>query len=154
MTRKIIVTVVALIYMIVGLLNFYNSLFPSLSSSGLFVIRVFPIAGGALAFYAGLSMFRLNEFGRKLVIILLSIRMAINALLMFQLPNAGVWLGVENRLGEIIYRVESPYAYQGFLFIWIAINLLTIVFLSHSETKKIFVQETIKDIEPDIIYEE
>jgi len=89
MIRKILVAVISLIYMALGLWNFYNSLFPVLSSSGLFVIRLFPLVGGALAFYAGLTMFRLNEFGRKLVVVLLSIRVVINALSILWLPKNG-----------------------------------------------------------------
>ena len=153
MIRKILVAVISLIYMALGLWNFYNSLFPVLSSSGLFVIRLFPLVGGALAFYAGLTMFRLNEFGRKLVVVLLSIRVVINALFILWLPKDGAWLGLGNRLGEIIFRMENPYAYQGFLFAWIVIALLTIIFLSQRETREIFVPEATSDVEPDIIFE-
>jgi len=93
--------------MIIGFLNFFYSLFPTVSSSGLFVIKVFPLVGGALAFYAGLSMFRLNEFGRKLVILLLSIRIVINAVLLLRLSPDTAGLGIENRLGEIINKIQS-----------------------------------------------
>ncbi len=98
-------------------------------------------------------MFRLNEFGRKLVVILLSIRVVINVLFILELTKDGAWLGIENRLGEIIYSIESPYAYQGFLLVWIVIALLTIIFLSQSETREIFMPEVTKDVEPDIIFE-
>ncbi len=154
MTRKIIVAVIALIYMVLGLLNFYNSLFSSLSSSDMFVLRLFPLVGGALAFYAGLTMFRLNDIGRQLVVVLLFMRVLINALYFLRVPTNDAWLGIENHLGEIIFRIESPYAFQGFLVAWIVIALLTIILLLQSETKKIFVPETTRDAEPDIIFEE
>jgi hypothetical protein len=154
MTRKTIIAVIAVIYMVLGLLNLYNALVSALFSSGLFVVQLFPLVGGVLAFYAGLNMLRLNEFGRKLVVLLLSVRVVINVLFVFRLPREGAWLGVANRLGEIVYRVESPYAYLGFLLVWIAVALLTIVFLSQKETKQIFMFDTPKEVEPDIILRE
>lgn len=98
-------------------------------------------------------MFRLDEFGRKLVVLLSSVRVVINALLILQLPKDGASLGVQNRLGEIIHRIESPYAYPGFLWGWIAVALLVILFLSQKETKEIFAFEVTKDPQPDIIFE-
>ncbi|MFT3893447.1 MAG: hypothetical protein QM730_17605 [Anaerolineales bacterium] len=154
MTRKIIISVFASVYMVVGLLNFYNSLFPSLSSSGIFILRLFPLIGGALAFYAGLTLFRQNDFGRQLVVVLLFLRVFINALYFFRMSKDVAWLGIENHLGEIIFRIESPYAFQGFLLAWIIIALLTALFLLQSETKKIFESEVIKDAEPGIIFED
>src|SRR5262245_2056876 len=117
MTRKTLVTIMALIYMVTGFANFFSSLLSAASPSGLLVIRIVPLVGGALAFYAGLNMFRLKEFGRKFVVLLLSIRVALNTLLLLRLPSSGAALAVENQLGEIIYRIQSPYAYQGFLLV-------------------------------------
>ncbi len=156
MARKTIIAVIALVYMVLGLLNLYNSLVLVFFSSGLFVIHLFPLVGSTLAFYAGLSVFRLKEFGRKLIVILSSVRVVINILFVFRLPKEGAWLGVANRLGEIVYRVENPYAYLGFLLVWIAAALLTIAFLSQRETKQLFVSEASKDkeVEPDIILRE
>ena len=154
MTRKTSVALIALIYMIIGFLNFFYSLFPTLSSSGLFVIKIFSLVGGALAFYAGLIMLRFNEFGRKLVIFLLSARIIMNAVAFFQLPKEGAGLGIENNFGEMIYRVQNPYAYQGLLLILTVVAVLTITFLSHKETKEIFVPMENSDVKPDIILEE
>ena len=153
MTRRIFVAAIALIYMVLGLLNFYNSLFPTLSSSGLFLLRPFSLVGSALAFYAGLTMFRFNEFGRKLIVILLALRIGMNAWLLFGWSK-GDGLAVENRLGEIIYRIESPYAFPGFFVGWILIGLVMIIFLSQKETKEIFVPVEANDAKPDIIFEE
>jgi hypothetical protein len=151
MTRKILVAAIALIYMVLGLLSFCNSWTPS--SSELFVISLFPFVGGVLAIYAGLAMFRVSEFGRKLVVILLSLRVVINILLLLGWLKEGAGLAIKNSIGEIIYRIESPYAYQGFVLVWIIVGLLTILFLSQRETKAIFVSETINEVEPDIIFE-
>ena len=85
--------------------------------------------------------------------ILLSIRVIINLLLVLQVLQADARLGVENRFGELIYQIESPYAFQGFLLVWSVIALLMIVFLSQKETKEIFVPEETRDVEPDIIFE-
>jgi hypothetical protein len=157
MTRRTLVAAIALIYMILGLVNFCYSWSPRSSSPELFVFSLFPLVGGALAIYAGLAMFRLSEFGRKLVVILLSIRVGINVWTMWRsipyLEN-GARFGIMNDLGEIVYRAESPYAYQGFLLVWLILALLVIIFLSQRETKEIFVPEVAKDVEPDIIFEE
>ena len=151
MTRKTLVAATALIYMITGLLSFCNSWTPS--SSELLVFNFYLFVGGVLALYAGFAMFRLNEFGRKLVVIMLSIRVIVNVLLVLRVLQAGVGSGIENRFGEIIYQIRSPYAFQGFLLIWIIIALLMIIFLSQKETKAIFVSEATRDEEPDIIFE-
>jgi hypothetical protein len=64
-------------------------------------------------------------------------------------------LGVENRFGEMVYRIEIPYAFQGFLLVWTIIALLTIIFLSQKETKAIFVPEVVThEKEPDILLSE
>jgi len=151
MTRKLLVAAIALIYLVWGFLSFCNSWTPS--PSELFVINLFPFVGGLLAVFAGFAMFRLNELGRKLIVILLSIRVILNGLLVLRVLQDGPALGVQNRFGEIIYRIESPYAFQGFLLVWIIIALLTIMFLSQTETKAIFVPEVTRDKEPDIIFE-
>jgi magnesium-transporting ATPase (P-type) len=126
--------------MFLGLASFISALFPVWSqSSRLFVINVFPLVGGALAFYAGLTMLRLSEFGRKFVVALLSIRVAINTLLLLWLLlyKNGAWLGV-NYFGEQIFRIENRYAYPVLLLAGIVISLLIIIFLFQSETRKIF----------------
>src|SRR5258706_16085958 len=152
MTRKISVVTISLIYMFIGLLNVYYSLIPVLSSSGTFVIRLFPLVVGALAFHAGLTMFRLNEFGRKLVIFWLFIRVIINILSILLFLKDGTGFRVENYFGETIYRIENPYALPGFLLAWMLIALLTIIFLSQKETKAIFAPEATKNVEPDITF--
>ena len=147
---------IALIYMILGLVNVYYSLVPILFSSGLIVINLFQLVGGALAFHAGLTMFRLDEFGRKLVVFWLYVRVFMNVLLFLWLSlklTGGAGLSIQNYLGEITYRITIPYAYQGLLFVWTALVLLIILFLSQKETKAIFAPEVTKEIEPDIIFE-
>ena len=151
MTRKTLVAVIALIYIVTGIFSFCNSWTPS--PSEVFVFNFYALVGGVLALYAGFAMFRLNELGRKLVVILLSIRVIINLLLVLRVLQNGTGLGVENRFGEIVYRMESPYAFQGFLLVWIIIAALTIVFLSQNKTKEIFVSEVIRDEEPDVNFE-
>jgi hypothetical protein len=151
MTRKMLIAVIALIYLISGILSFCNSWTPS--SSVLFNFNFYRFVGGVLALYAGFAMFRLNEFGRKLIVILLSIRVIMNVLLVLRVLKVGDGLGVENRFGEVIYRIESPYVFQGFLLAWILVAMLTISFLSQKETKAIFAPEVTKDVEPDIVFE-
>ena len=85
--------------------------------------------------------------------ILLSIRVILDVLLVLRVLQHSPELGIENRFGEIVYRIESPYAFLGFLLAWIIIALLTIIFLSQNETKALFVSEVTRDKEPDIIFE-
>ena len=151
MTRKTLVIIIAFIYMALGLMSFCTSWVPS--SSRLFVFNWLPLVGGALAAYAGFAMFRLSEIGRKLVVILLSIRVIMNMLLIIRVPQSGPVLGVMNRFGEIVYRIESPFILQGFLLGWIILAVLIVVFLSQPETRAIFAPEVIEEKEPDIVFE-
>ncbi len=77
-----------------------------------------------------------------------------NAVAFFQLPKEGAGLAIESNFGEVIYRAQNPYAYQGFLLVMTVVAVLTIVFLSHKETKEIFVPVENSDVKPDIILEE
>lgn len=129
--------------MILGLEGFASSLIPTWSSSGHFGVNLFPLASGILAFYAGLSMLRLSEFGRKLVIALLLIRLTINVWVFLHLKT-GAWAGL-NYFGEQIYRFENRYAYPGLLLAGILTALLTIIFLSQKETRQFFMTESTDD---------
>jgi hypothetical protein len=151
MTRKTLVAVIALIYMILGLMSFCNSW--GLSSSGSFILRWLPLVGGVLATYAGFAMFRLNEFGRKSVVLLLSIRVVLNVLLILRVLQNGPGLGIQNRFGEIVYRIDSPFVFQGFLLLWILIAVVMIIFLSQTETRAIFAPQVRREQEPDIVFE-
>ena len=151
MTRKTLVSIIALIYTALGLMSFCTSWVPS--SSQLLVFKWLPLVGGALAAFAGFAMFRLSETGRKVVVLLLSIRVVMNSWLLVRVPQNSPALGVTNRFGGIIYRIESPYILQGYLLGWIIIAVLLIVFLSQTETKAIFAPEVIEEKEPDIIFE-
>jgi hypothetical protein len=151
MTRKILVSVIALIYMILGFMTFCNSW--GISSSGALILRWLALVGGALATYAGFAMFRLNEFGRKLVVLLLSIRVVINILLILRVLQNGPGLGIDDRFGEIVYRIDSPFVFQGFLLLWSLIAVLMIIFLSQNKTRAIFAPEARHEQEPDIVLE-
>ena len=153
MTRKTLVVVISVIYVISGFSNLSNALFSVLFSSGIIVLNLFPLVGGALVLYAGLTLLRFNEFGRKLVVLLLSIRVVMNVLLLLRLPGDGAGFGIRDRLGEIIYSMESPYAFQGFLLAWIVIAFLLTLFLSQKETREIFVPEVKQEVQPGIIFE-
>jgi hypothetical protein len=99
MTRKTLIILIALIYLLIGFSNFLSALFPIVSPG-----------------------------------------------------TAG--LGIQNHLGEITYRLQSPYVYQGFVLVLIVGGLLTILFLSQRETRAIFVPAETSDRKPDIFLEE
>jgi hypothetical protein len=143
--------------MVLGLWSFANSLIPNSSPSGFFIFRMeymtidlSSLFGGALAFYAGMTMLRLNELGRQFVVVLLSIRVAINSL------GILLWFASLKKIagsalfyqGEQIYRIDNPYAYPIVLLIWIVFVLLIITFLTQRETKKLFAPEATDSVDP------
>lgn len=143
MLRKTLLNIISIFYMILGLVNCFNSLFPNWPSDPL-AIYLFPLLGSALTFYAGLTMLRLSDIGRKLIIALLSLRVAINTLVILWLlfDNKDVWFDLYY-FGEQLYRIENRYTYLGLLLVGVVVALLTIMFLSQKETRKFFDQETI-----------
>jgi MFS family permease len=146
--RKIIVTTISVLYMLIALGSFASSFFPSSFSSGLIVLRFGPFGinlAALMMFYAGMLMLRFNEFGRQLFVAALSIGIVMRVVsglwlcLSYQSGCAGLAL---NYLGAEIYRYESPFAYPALLLAWVLVHLWAIVFLSQKETRKIFVPET------------
>ena len=143
MTRKRMITVLSVIYIINGLWGIGVFLYPLSLSPRFIELDLAPLVGGVLALYVGFYLFKFDEFGRKLAIFLLYVRVAINSAFMVwafsrqkEVVESGLYF-----LEEQIYRLDNRYAFQIFLFVWIMIALLLIVFLSQSETKKIFLPE-------------
>ena len=143
MTRKKLTTALSIIYIINGLWGIGVFLYPLASTPKSIELDLAPLMSGVLALYVGFYLFKFDEFGRKLVIFLLYLRVAINSAFMVwafsrqkEVVESGLYF-----LEEQIYRLDNRYAFQIFLFVWIMIALLVIVFLSQSETKKIFLSE-------------
>jgi hypothetical protein len=153
MIRKILIVLISLIFILGGLWNIVEFFAPILSAPGQIVLKIVPLVGGVLGLYAGLGLFRNHEFGRKFVLVLLYIRVAINALMIswwFYTMKSSAWLRVRI-FDEEIYRFGNPYAYPVVFFAWIVIALLAIIFLSQKETRRIFAPETTRDDNSDII---
>ena len=147
MTRKTLVTALSIIYFMNGLWHigvFVSSLVGSSKSIELDLTR---LIGGVLALYVGWYLFKLEEFGRKLAVFLLWVRVGINTYLIIWLlshQESAVSSGLYF-LDKEIYRIANPDASEIFLVVWMLIALLTIVFLSQGETRKMFVMAKTND---------
>jgi hypothetical protein len=89
----------------------------------------------------------LNNFGRILVLGLLSIRVLINALEILWLllfPQFSFAIGIRPFYGEPFFETENPYLVAIILFLWLVIALLTLIFLTQKETKNIFMSEVMQ----------
>jgi hypothetical protein len=110
-------------------------------------LDVIRLIGGVLALYIGFQLFQLHELGRRIAILMLSVRMAINIYFVSWLlarPESAVSSGLYF-LDKEIYRVANPNASEVFLLVWAFLALIVIIFLSQRETKMIFIPETSND---------
>ena len=141
MTRKKLVTALSILYIIGGLWDIGIFLYLLARSSNSIKLDLAPLIGGVLALYVASYLWKLDEFGRKLAVFLLYIRVAINsAFMVWAFPaQKGVGRSWLFFLDQRVYSIENPYALQIFLFVGIIVSLSVIIFLSQSETKKIFV---------------
>ena len=143
MTRKKLITALSIIYIISGLWSIGVFLYPLAGPSKSIELDLAPLISGILALYVGFYLFKFDEFRRKFAILLLYVRVAINSAFIVwafshqkEVVGSGLYF-----LEEQIYRLDNRYAFQIFLVVWIMIASLVIVFLSQSETKKIFMAE-------------
>jgi hypothetical protein len=149
MIRKVLVVVISIAYLSLGLWNLGDFFSPILFSSGVIVYKLFPLVGGTLGLIAGLNLLRLNEFGRKFVLFLLYIRAAINTfaiiwIVFIQEPSNTFELTF---FGKSFFQSGNHFIGAGIMFVWLVIALLTAVFLSQEETKKIFSLSTIDNVD-------
>ncbi|HEY9526761.1 MAG TPA: hypothetical protein VIR02_06750 [Anaerolineales bacterium] len=140
MTRKKLVTALSIIYIMSGLWDIGIFLYPLAKSSSSIELDLAPLIGGVLALYVASYLWKLDEFGRKLAVFLLYVRVAINSAFMVWAFSAqkGVGRSWLFFLDQRVYSIENRYALQIFLFVGIIVALSVILFLSQSETKKIF----------------
>ena len=110
--------------------------FPEPVSLNLFIIFV-----GIVEFHAGINLYKLNEFGRKLVIFLLYLRIAYNSFFI-------VWVFFQTDFSYAIYYFNKPfftsnnaYTWAAMLIVWLLIAVFAIIFLSQRETRIIFPNE-------------
>ncbi len=149
MLRNLLVIIISIVYISLGIWNLGDFFSPILFSSGPIVYKLFPLVGGTLGLIAGLNLLRLNEFGRNFVLFLLYIRAAINTfaivwIIFLQEPSNTFSLTF---LGKSFFKSGNHFIGAGIMLAWLAIALLTAVFLSHKETKKIFTPMAIDNID-------
>jgi hypothetical protein len=149
MTRKTLINALSIIYIFTGLWHILIFLHLSTVLTGFINFDLTRLVGGVLALYVGFHLLRFDEFGRKLAVFLLCVRVAINSyfLVWFLTHREGVVSTGIYFLKQEIYRIANPYASEVFLVAWILVALLTIVFLSQGATKKIFTAAKTNDSE-------
>ncbi|MFT3890780.1 MAG: hypothetical protein QM730_04030 [Anaerolineales bacterium] len=147
MIRRKLIGALSILYIIGGLWDIILFLHLASVTPGFINLDLTWLIGGTLALYIGFQLLKLAEFGRKFAIGLLYVRVAINLYFI-------VWLMSRQQeivssswyfLDKEIARIANPYASEIFLTIWIVFALLTIVFLSQQETRRIFMPITPND---------
>ena len=148
MTRKLLIRVVSIYFMAMGLWNISAFFFPIFVAPKPTSLNLFILLLGILLFRAGSNLFKLNNFGRILILGLLSIRVLVNALGIFWsllFPRYSFFIAIGSLNGEPFFKSENPYLIATILFAWLVMAVLTIIFLAQSETKKMFVSEVVLD---------
>ncbi|PKO13443.1 MAG: hypothetical protein CVU39_18735 [Chloroflexi bacterium HGW-Chloroflexi-10] len=142
MTRKKLINALSIIFIISGLWDIVLFFYSAVISAG--HLEINRLIWGALAPYIGFHLFKLDEFARKSVVVLLFVRVSVNLYLLVRLlfRKEGVVSSGLYFLDKEIHRFANPYAPKVFLAASIIVVLLTIGFLSQRETKKIFVPAT------------
>ena len=146
MARKRLVTALSILYIMSGLWSIVIFLDRASVSAGAINLDLTRLIGGTLALYVGFHLFRFEELGRKLAILLSSVRVAINmGFIAWSFLQEDALGSALYFLEKQIYHLDQPYAFQIFLFVGVLLAVVTIVFLSQSETKKIFMFERAGD---------
>ena len=150
MTRRKLVTVLSIIYIVIGFGDVCYFLYlASLPSGAIFDITA--VIHGILTFYIGFQLLQLHEFGRKLAIGLAYVQVVIYVLVSFSslyeilsTKKAVVVAGIAFR-DKLIYPIGNPYFVPGFWLSVTIILLFIIVFLSQVKTKQLFTSQNSSD---------
>jgi hypothetical protein len=142
MIRKLLVRIIACFYLAQGLWaigTFFSPIFMSPRGA---TLELSTILGGALGLWAAIYLFKLDEFGRKFAIILLSLRVAGNlAFVVWSLFQEDLTFAL-TYFGTMFFKAESVYPLVIYLMAWAGMALAALLFLMQKETKVIFVSET------------
>lgn len=144
MTRKILIYVISVLMIALGVTQILTFLLPIFDSTEPKIFNVTLVFIGLLFFLAGWELFALKEAGRELTFWLLFMALMGNLLAIgFILPSDSHF-GVSIRLlGKPILNSKDNYVPTIIsLSVLFVINLSIILFISHGETKKIFMPET------------
>ena len=145
MTRKLIIKVVACLYIAQGLWDIGGFFLPIFLGTRPLTLNLFAILIGAVSLWSGIYLFRLDEFGRKFAIGLLSLRISYNALFIIWALFQSDFSFVVIYFGKPLFVSESPYTFAVSLGVWILIAVAIILFLLQRETKMIFLPENVNE---------
>lgn len=145
MTRKNLVSTLSIIYVISGFWDLGIFLYLLFTWSGL-DLDITQLVKGALELYMGCQLFKLQEAGRKFTIVYLYLCLTMNLFFIFQSLSRIKDFSVSSLyfLDKKIYTIDTPYATLIFLLTSAMITLIIIVFLSQSETRKLFASQSNK----------
>jgi hypothetical protein len=142
MTRKLLVKIIASLYMTQGLWDIGVFLAPIFAFPNPINLNWFIIFVGIVEFRAGINLFKLNEFGRKFVIFLLYLRIAYNSFFTIWAFFQKDFSFVIGYFNKPFFTSNSVWTWAVTLIIWLLIALGTILFLSQRKTKMIFSSDT------------
>jgi hypothetical protein len=155
MTRKLLIKILAALCMAKSLWDVGEFLYPIFFLPPPFPIKITPLVGGILGVYAGFNLFRLQERGRKLVLILSYVFAAMITLI--TLWTLFFW---KDGYASAIYYFDreiiaftSRFVAAGVDLIFLAIPVLIIFFLSQKKTKLLFAPQTMENIDSKVSVE-
>ena len=153
MTRKSLVWIIASLYIAQGLWVLGSSFFPILTSPKPFTIDLFPILAGALGLWAGIYLFKLDEFGRKFVIVFLFCRIAYNLFFVVWAPSQEDLRLALTLFDRSLFASTSNSIFVFTLLVWILFAICAIVFLTQEKTKALFVSAAVGGENSPSLYE-
>ncbi len=147
MRRKLLVKIIASFFILQGVSDIVSFFMPFFTSQQPVILN--EIVSGILKLWAGVYLFQLSEFGRKLAIIILFFHAAwgvINGVISVVFPlfdsrfGTVSWISIHN---ERIFESHNPYVRTIFLSVFLLISLGTILFLNQKKTRALFVSKTV-----------
>jgi len=156
MRRILPVKIIASLIIAQGLWDIGEVIYALFFSYPHITIKVFPFIGGILEFFAGISLFKLEEAGRKMILILSSISVIVGVLFiswMLFFWKDGSSGSAIYFLDDPIFETESRLLSAGIHFAFLVIPLFIIMFLSQKGTKMLFIHEETNNLDADTTIE-
>ena len=155
MTRKLLVKIIAILCIAKGLWDLGRCLYSIFFLPPPFSIEITSLVGGILELSAGINLFSLHEPGRKLLLALSYVFVAIMTLVI--LWTLFFWkdgyVSAIYYFDEKIFTSENRFISAGIDFISLTIPLFMIFFLSQEKTKTLFADNAISNADSNIFGE-
>ncbi len=148
MTRKLLVRVLAVIYLALGIWELAAAFAPLFIHSASHDLSLVKVLVGGLELWAGIYLLRFSEFGRRYTIVLAALGIALNllsacwAVYVLQQKAAGLAVKILGRqyLGADAFYI-LVFIMVFLILAWSLALLGVILFLSQQETKALFREE-------------